>query len=141
MTVRLLTLAATAALVLATAASAHEFDHPAPGYSADAPVSMEFNSGGPGASWDLVTTFPTGNPHTDLDFFTQRGEIYASVGTLAAGANGAGQTIVQLTQGGEVSPRPRATSSATPRPSCPSNPAPRPGSSTTSRRPRRAARS
>jgi hypothetical protein len=122
MTLRLLALAATAALVLATAASAHEFDHPAPAYSADAPVSSEFNSGGPGASWDLVTTFATGNPHTDLDFFAQRGEIYASVGTLAAGLNGAGQTIVQLTQGGEVSAAGARYVSSQASAECPSNP-------------------
>jgi hypothetical protein len=80
-------------------------DHDPPSFSPSAPPSPTFNAGGPGAQWDLVSTIPTGNPHTDIDFFTQRGETYASVGTLAAGPNGGGQTIVQLTNRGEVSPR------------------------------------
>ena len=63
-----------------------------------------FNSGGRGADWELVGTVATGNPHTDLDFFTQDGETYASVGTLGNGPNAGGQTIVQLTEGGEVAP-------------------------------------
>jgi uncharacterized repeat protein (TIGR01451 family) len=62
---------------------------------------MTFNSSPPGA-WELISTIPTGNPHTDLDFFTRNGEIYASVGTLAVGGNAAGQTIVKLTQNGRV---------------------------------------
>ena len=95
---------AAASLGLASAASAHELDHPAPGYTAAAPVGTGLNSG-PAGAWKLLTTFPTGNPHTDLDFFTQGGEIYASVGTLAAGANAGGQTIVQLTNRGVVDPR------------------------------------
>ena len=53
-------------------------------------------------SWS--TTIPTGNPHTDLDFFTQGGDTFASVGTLGIGPNGGGQTIVRLTQGGAVDP-------------------------------------
>ncbi len=63
-----------------------------------------FNSGGPDAEWELVTTIPTGNPHTDIDFFTQGGDTFASVGTLGVGPNTGGQTIVQLTQGGVVEP-------------------------------------
>lgn len=47
---------------------------------------------------------PDGEPAVDLDFFTQRGETYASVGTLGASANSAGQTIVKLTDEGEADP-------------------------------------
>ncbi|HWH06159.1 MAG TPA: hypothetical protein VNT23_06960 [Gaiellaceae bacterium] len=98
------TLGVAASLALATTAGAHELDHPALGYTPAAPVGTGLLSGPPGA-WKLVTTFPTGNPHTDLDFFTQGGETYAAVGTLAAGPNAGGQTIVQLTNRGEVDPR------------------------------------
>jgi hypothetical protein len=94
------------------AAVAHEeFDHPAPGFvPGDAPLSTEFNSGtagdSPGLGWDLITTIPTGNPHTDIEFFTQTVktgdvetvETFASVGTLATGPNAGGQSIVQLTR-------------------------------------------
>jgi hypothetical protein len=62
-------------------------------------------TGGPGAEWELIETLATGNPHTDLDFFTQGGDVFASVGTLAIGPNAGGQTIVQLTDGGAVEPR------------------------------------
>ena len=96
--------AAATFLGLAAGAAAHELDHPAPPYQPAAPVGTGVNSG-PAGAWKLVTTFPTGNPHTDLDFFTQGGETFASVGTLAVGPNGGGQTIVQLTNRGEVQPR------------------------------------
>jgi hypothetical protein len=88
------------------AAVAHDkgLDHPAPAFAPSAPLSTAVNSGGEGADWELVTSIPTGNPHTDIDFFTQGGESYAAVGTLAAGPNGGGQSIVQLTEGGEVDP-------------------------------------
>jgi len=80
-------------------------DHPYPPFSPPAePPSSEVNSGGKGATWDLVGTVATGNPHTDLDFFTQDGETYASVGTLGIGPNAGGQTIVQLTDGMDVAP-------------------------------------
>ena len=72
--------------------------------AAGAPPSATVNSGGPGAEWELIETITTGNPHTDLDFFTQGGETYASVGTLGIGPNGGGQTIVQLTEGGDGRP-------------------------------------
>ncbi len=78
----------------------------AAGFSEAAPLSTSINAGGENAEWELVATIPTGNPHTDLDFFTSGGLTYASVGTLAAGANTAGQTIVQLTNAdGEVDPQ------------------------------------
>ena len=94
-----------AALAFAAVASAHELDHPAPIVKTSTPIGTSVNSGGPGASWELVTTIATGNPHTDLDFFTWGNETYASVGTLAAGPNAGGQTIVQLTRRGQVEPR------------------------------------
>src|SRR5688500_11544599 len=78
-------------------ALAHDFDHPAPGFAPAAPLSSAVNAGGENAEWELVATIPTGNPHTDLDFFTQDEITYAAVGTLAAGANAAGQTFIQLT--------------------------------------------
>jgi hypothetical protein len=50
-----------------------------------------------GGEWEIIGSFLTGNPHTDVDFFTQNGVTYASVGTLAIGPNRGGQTIVKLT--------------------------------------------
>jgi len=81
-----------------------ELDHPYPAFTSPSPPSLASQSGGKNATWDLVGTVATGNPHTDLDFFTQNGETYASVGTLGIGPNAGGQTIVQLTDGGEVAP-------------------------------------
>ena len=87
-------------------ALAHEFDHSAPGFSEAAPRSSSINAGGENAEWELVATIPTGNPHSDLDFFTRDGATYASVGTLATGPNAAGQTIIQLTNDdGDVAPQ------------------------------------
>ncbi|HEX2086289.1 MAG TPA: hypothetical protein VHF89_11450, partial [Solirubrobacteraceae bacterium] len=57
------------------------------------------------ADWEFVTSIATGNPHTDLDFFTNNGDTYAAVGTLGVAPNGGGQTIVQLTDGEEIRPR------------------------------------
>ena len=90
-------------LLMPLEAVAHDkFDHPAPGFTAPGPPSTAFNSGGKGATWDLLGTFATGNPHSDIDFFEQRGETFASVGTLGSGPNAGGQTIVQLTANGKV---------------------------------------
>jgi hypothetical protein len=98
-------LAVGAAAALPGVASAHDkFDHSFGGFSESAPLSSAANSGGEGAEWELVTTIPTGNLHTDLDFFTSGGETYAAVGTLAVGLNEGGQSIIQLTQDGEVDP-------------------------------------
>ena len=87
----------------------------------------------------MVATFPTGNPHTDIDFFTKGGETYMSAGTLGTGPNGGGQTILQADQrrcrGAELRRRP-------PLRRVPEQPGrARSASSTTSRRRRRAARS
>lgn len=49
------------------------YDHPAPAFTAATPPSPSFMSGGEGASWELIASIPTGNPHTDIDFFTQGG--------------------------------------------------------------------
>jgi hypothetical protein len=99
-------LAVLASLAVGGTALAHDLDHPAPGFSAAAPASSTINAGGEDAEWELVATIPTGNLHSDLDFFTRDGITYASVGTLATGPNAAGQTIVQLTnQDGEVDPQ------------------------------------
>ncbi len=115
----LLLASAIAVLALAGTAGAHE-DHVAPVVKTSAPIGTALNSGGPGASWELVSTIATGNPHTDLDFFGWGGETYASVGTLAVGPNAGGQMIVQLTRRGNVEPR---IVSSHPSASCVSNPA------------------
>ncbi len=123
---RLLLPCAAIAVALAAAlpAGAH-FDHPAPAFMppADAPLSSELNAGGTNASWELLATIATGNPHSDLDFFTSKGEMYASAGTLGVGPNAGGQSIVRLTNGNEIAPQlvgshpsaacPSATTSAT----------------------------
>jgi hypothetical protein len=97
-----------AALALpATAVAGHGLrllDHPAPPFGAPSAPPSSFQSGPPG-KWELITTIPTGNPHTDLDFFEQGENTFASVGTLGSGANGGGQTIVQLTEGDKVAPK------------------------------------
>ena len=56
----------------------------------------ECSSGGDGAEWTLIGTLFTGSPHTDVDYFTQGGQIYGSAGTLAASGTAGGQTIFQL---------------------------------------------
>jgi hypothetical protein len=102
-------LLAAPVLVLSVAASlpgvatAHEFDHAPPGRGQTTPPDPSLMQGGrDGAKFELVTSIPTGNPHSDLDFFTKGGEVYAAVGTLAIGGNQAGQSIVRLTDGGRV---------------------------------------
>jgi hypothetical protein len=98
-----------ASLVLpATALAGHGLkllDHEAPAFTASPMALPLAQSGGPNAVWEYVASFTTGNPHSDLDFFTLGGETYTAVGTLGTGANGAGQTIFQLTSRGEVRPR------------------------------------
>ncbi len=98
------TLALLAVLAVAGGAAAHDLDHPAPAFVPTAPPSSAFLAS-PAGAWELLATIPTGNPQTDLDFFTQNGETYASVGTLAAGANAGGQTIIRLTRNGDVTPQ------------------------------------
>ena len=97
-------------------ASAH-LDHPAQPFAPAGPASTGFNSAG--GDWELITTIFTGNPHTDLDYFTSGGETYAAVGTLAVGPNSGGVTIVKLTENGEVQP---SVVSAHPSAACSSDP-------------------
>ena len=101
---------AVAAAVIAVpgVAGAHElFDHAPPALTpAPAPVKVA-QFGGPGAKWEFVDSIVTGNPHTDLDFFTRGGETFLSAGTLGVAPNGGGQTIVQLTDGDQVDPQVR----------------------------------
>jgi hypothetical protein len=115
-------LAAAACLAAASTSLAGHgltlLDHPAPSFSQGVP-DPTFRAGGAGASWELLATLPTGNPHTDLDFFSHKGDMYASVGTLAAGANGAGQNIIRLTQGSQIQP---SYVAGHPSAECPSNP-------------------
>ena len=75
-----LILVAAGALALPASAGAAHFllDHPAPSVAPPAVPSSTVNSGGEGAEWELVKTITTGNPHTDVDFFTQGGDIFAS---------------------------------------------------------------
>lgn len=95
--------ALSSALLLAVLAVPAVADHPAPALGVvNAPLGSTANSGG--GEWELVTTLLTGNPHTDLDFFTQGGDLYVSAGTLAMGLNAGGQTIFRLTRDGEVDP-------------------------------------
>ena len=100
-----------ALVALGLPASAHAghglelMDHEAPSFTQPTTPPPGFQSGGKGAKWEHVTTIPTGNPHTDLDFFEQGGNTFASVGTLGIGANGGGQTILQLTNGDKVAPK------------------------------------
>ena len=77
-----------------------------------------------GGEWELLGSFFTGNPHTDLDFFTQGGVTYASVGTLAIGGNRAGQNIIKLTDAaGKVSADTLQHVASHPSATCVSNPA------------------
>ncbi len=95
-----------AMVALPTAGVAHELDHLAPSFTDPAaPPTANFNSGGQGAEWELLDTLVTGNPHSDLDYFTQGGETYVSVGLLGSSANGGGQSIAQLTNKGKVEPK------------------------------------
>lgn len=102
-----LTMAVAGVLFVPAVALGHgmegALDHATPAFTQAVPLSSALNTGGPG-TWELVTTIPTGNPHSDLDFFTSGGEMYVAAGTLAVGLNAGGQTIVQLTQDGEVNP-------------------------------------
>jgi hypothetical protein len=108
------------AALLAPAAATGHGDHPAPAFTPQQAPGTTVNSGGAKAQWQRIATFATGNPHTDLDFFTQRGEIFVAVGTLAVGPNAGGQTILRLTDGSQIRPSHVA---AHPSASCVSDPA------------------
>jgi hypothetical protein len=81
-------------------------DHQPPDFGQLPNSSTGQNQGGvDGVEFELVESFFTGNPHTDLDFFSQGGTTYVSVGTLGIGPNNAGQNIFKLTDAeGNVSP-------------------------------------
>ena len=94
----------TLILVLSLAAVASG-DHSAPEMAPNnAPLSSGLRAGGDEAEWELVTTIPTGNPHSDLDFFTVGGDTYMSAGSLGVAPNRGGQNIVRLTKEGVVEP-------------------------------------
>jgi hypothetical protein len=103
---RIAALMVVGAAFAAPTAGAH-LDHPMTTIApSDTPLSTEVNSGGPGATWDLLATIPTANPQSDLDFFTQDGKTFASVGMLGSSVNGGGQMIVELMDGsGTVDPK------------------------------------
>ena len=117
----LLAALATCALAASPAFAGHGdklLDHPAP----LVPTSPAANPGfqaTPSGAWQLLGSIPTGNPQSDLDFFTRDGNISASVGTLATAPNRGGQTIVKLTNGDQVAP---SIVGAAPTASCFSNP-------------------
>jgi hypothetical protein len=117
---RAVVVAIAAALCLPAVAFAH-LDHAPPNFSQQTPPSLTFMSGGEGAKWEFLGTFPTGNPHTDIDFFQRGGATYASLGTLGIGPNAGGQTIFQLTDAkGAFDPH---YVTGVPTASCVSNPA------------------
>jgi hypothetical protein len=98
--------AAVASTSLIGSAAALDLDHPGLPLTTNVPPGPAVNAGGTGATWQRIWTFGTGNPHTDLDFFTQGAETYVSVGTLAAGPNSGGQSIFKLTRNGAVDSNP-----------------------------------
>ena len=101
-----LAFAAALALALAAVASAHQLDHAPQGMNSppNEPLSSVINAGGEDAEWELVTTIATGNPHSDLDFFTVGQDTFMSAGSLGVAPNRGGQTIVRLTKDGVVEP-------------------------------------
>ncbi|MGH3664622.1 MAG: hypothetical protein ACRDU8_00775 [Egibacteraceae bacterium] len=126
-----LTLVLAAGLLLAASMPAFaDHDELAPPFGTAIQPGDPVPNSGPAGAWEHIATVPTGNPHTDLDFFTQGGEDYVSVGTLGTGPNAAGQTILQLTQNGKVvPPKPTLPGSGSiryvsghPSAECPSNP-------------------
>ena len=99
-------LLAVSLATIATPVGAHTMDHPAPALTTGStPLGTGLIAGGiEGTEWQLLATFADGNPHTDLDFFTQGEDLYAAVGTLAIGPNGGGQSILRLREGDEINP-------------------------------------
>jgi hypothetical protein len=113
--------ATTLAAAVAVPAFAHEgLDHSPPAFNPQGQPSMAAQAGGiEGVQWEFLASFPTGNPHTDIDFFQRGGKTYASVGTLGTGPNAGGQSIFQLADGDRFDPRFVA---GVPTASCISNP-------------------
>jgi hypothetical protein len=100
-------------------------DHPAPDLGQAPGFTTGANQGGiDGVEFEMVKSFFTGNPHTDLDFFSQGGTTYVSVGTLAVAPNNGGQSIFRLTDDeGRVSADTIEFVAGHPSASCVSNPA------------------
>ncbi|MDQ3936230.1 MAG: hypothetical protein M3340_16545, partial [Actinomycetota bacterium] len=113
--------AAAALLAMPALAPGHEgLDHAPPTFNPQGTPSMAAQAGGiEGVQWEFLASFPTGNPHTDIDFFQRGGKTYASVGTLGTGPNAGGQSIFQLADGDRFDPRFVA---GVPTASCISNP-------------------
>lgn len=73
-------------------------DHAAPDFNPLPGLTTGLNQGGiDGVEFEMVESFITGNPHTDIDFFSQAGVTYVSAGTLGIGPNSGGQNIFKLT--------------------------------------------
>ena len=81
-------------------------DHNPPGFDPLPGQTTGLNQGGiEGVEFEMVESFITGNPQTDIDFFSRDGITYVSAGTLGLGPNNAGQNIFKLTDAnGNVSP-------------------------------------
>ena len=90
---------AATCLALPTGVAAHNLDHAVPTPQPAAPTMSGTQMGGSGAKWEFLRSFSTNNLQSDLDFFKQGDETYASVGTFAAGGNG-GQSIFRITTDG-----------------------------------------
>jgi hypothetical protein len=103
---RLAPLSLLLSLSIAAVAYGHNLDHSVPPFAEPAgPLSSQVNAGGDDdVEWELLTTIPTGNPHSDIDFFTRGGDTYMSAGTLGIGPNSGGQNIFRLTVDGVVDP-------------------------------------
>jgi len=101
LSLRTFVLALLTAVLVPAAALGHElFDHPQlPLPQPDAPTMEGTQAGGPAARWEFQRSYSTGNLQSDLDFFKQGGEMYASVGTFSSGGRG-GQSIFRLTRDG-----------------------------------------
>lgn len=100
-------------------------DHPAPEFAPLPGQTTGLNQGGiEGVEFEMVESFFTGNPQTDIDFFSQGGVTYASAGTLGTGPNNGGQNIFKLTdENGVVSPDTIEYVAGHPSAGCLSNPA------------------
>ena len=111
-------------LVLA-APGAAVADHPAPAFEPLPGGTTGVNQGGiDGVEFEMVESFFTGNPHTDIDFFSQGGVTYVSAGTLGTGPNNGGQNIFKLTdESGAVSADTIEYVAGHPSAGCVSNPA------------------
>lgn len=73
-------------------------DHAPPGFTPLPGLTTGTNQGGiEGVEFEMVKSFVTGNPQSDIEFFSREGITYVSAGTLGLGPNNAGQNIFKLT--------------------------------------------